>query len=444
MRLTQLEQQASGFIWSQNESATPWWVRQLRVFLQILLLIIRDLRQGMLTLRAMSLVYTTLLSLVPLLAVSFSVLKGFGVHNQVQPLLLNLFAPLGEQGIDVANRIVGFVENMKIGVLGGLGMVMLLYTVIALLQKIEGAFNHTWRLRNSRNLAQRFSHYLSTLTVGPVLVFSAIGMTASLSHSEWLAALTQWSWMGYVIAWIGKILPYIFIILAFSFLYILIPNVRVKVGSALYGAVIAGIMWDTTGRVFASFASGSTNYTAIYSGFAILLLFMIWLYIGWLILLIGASISYYHQNPSNRQLASEQSSLSARQQEWLTLQIMAQVAQHHLNPNLPQVTLSDLAAQFGVRDFLLQPLLEHLQHAGLLTTSCEYQGAYVPARYIDNIPMVELVQLARRIGETGTGLSSSMPLAQQQDAFAEWETVVEQAWSELSLKQWVDTLPQSG
>lgn len=432
MNIVAKGQLLTAFVWSPPSRQLPWWQRQLRLFLQIIVLVIRDLREGMLTLRAMSLVYTTLLSLVPLLAVSFSVLKGFGVHNQVKPLLLNVLAPMGEKGIEIADRIVGFVENMKIGVLGGLGMVMLLYTVIALLQKIESAFNHTWRLRNSRNLAQRFSHYLSTITVGPVLVFSAIGITASLSHSEWLTVLTQWSWIGYIIAFISKLIPYLFIIAAFSFLYILIPNVRVRVASALYGAVIAGVLWESTGRVFASFASGSTNYTAIYSGFAILLLFMIWLYIGWLILLVGASITYYHQNPGSRRLGAKQQTLSARQQEWLSVQVMSLVGQKNLDNTRSPVTINVLSEQTGLQEKQLQPILEHLKNEGYLASPCDEKGEYLPARYLDTMSMAELILSARKIGESPA--HSAQPVS---DSLTQWDQMQAQNWADLNLRQWI-------
>ena len=130
-------QQMDQYIWKYNASdqlapRSPW-----RHFLQIGVMVGRDLMSGMITLHAMSLVYTTLLSMVPLLAVSISVLKGFGVHGQLEPALVNLLAPLGEQSGEISSRIIGFVENMQIGVLGALGLAMLLYTVISLIQKIE-------------------------------------------------------------------------------------------------------------------------------------------------------------------------------------------------------------------------------------------------------------------------------------------------------------------
>src|SRR5690554_4428770 len=132
----------------------------------------------------MSLVYTTLLSIVPLLALSFSVLKAMGVHQRMEPLLYQFFEPMGPQGMEVAERILGFVDNMRVGVLGSVGLALLVYTVISLVQKIERSFNTIWRVPEMRSMAQRFSNYLSVIMVGPLLMVSAIGVTAAIFSSE--------------------------------------------------------------------------------------------------------------------------------------------------------------------------------------------------------------------------------------------------------------------
>ena len=123
-------------------------------FVRLLVVCVHDLSESMINLRAMSLVYTTLLSLVPLLAVSFSVLKGFGVHNQMEPMLANFLSPLGPKGLEISATIIDFVENMNVGVLGSLGLAMLVYTVITLIQKMEEAFNEIWRVRRQRSFAR--------------------------------------------------------------------------------------------------------------------------------------------------------------------------------------------------------------------------------------------------------------------------------------------------
>ncbi|NIR59722.1 MAG: YihY/virulence factor BrkB family protein, partial [Gammaproteobacteria bacterium] len=267
------------------------------VALRLLYAVARDLAEGQLTLRAMSLVYTTLLSIVPLLAVSFSVLKAFGVHNQIEPVLAGFLAPLGPKGEEITARIIGFVENVQVGVLGSLGLALLLYVVLSLIQKIERALNYTWRIRRLRPLRLRVSGYLSVLLVGPVLMFSAIGLMASIrAHFvvERILAIEPFGTLAY---WTGQIAPYLLVIATFTIVYMLIPNTRVRLRSALVGGAVAGVLWKVLAWAFTTFAISSTRYAAIYSGFAILLLFMIWLYLNWLTLLIGAQVAYYHQHP---------------------------------------------------------------------------------------------------------------------------------------------------
>ena len=237
----------------------------------------RDVAKGQLTLRAMSLVYTTLLSIVPLLALSFSVLKAFGVTNQIQPLLLNLLEPLGEKSQEVALRITGFIENMNVGVLGAVGLGLLLYTSISLIQKIEESLNYIWHTPRSRPLGERFTRYLTVLMVGPILVFSALGLTASLMNMEAVRGLLEFDVLGQLVQALSRLLPYLLIIAAFTFVYVFMPNTRVRFGPALVGGVVGGIAWQSAGWVFAVFIAGSGNYAAIYASFAILILFMIWL-----------------------------------------------------------------------------------------------------------------------------------------------------------------------
>ncbi|MDH3608885.1 MAG: YihY/virulence factor BrkB family protein, partial [Gammaproteobacteria bacterium] len=156
-----LQEQLENKIWASDiESLPSWQAIPLRVVRLIHIMLV-DFMDGQLNLRAMSLVFTTVLSIVPLIAVSFSVMKAFGVHNQMQPTLLTYLAPLGAQGQEIAAQIMGFVDNIKVGTLGGIGLVILFYIIIRLIQKIEFAFNYTWRVKHTGSLVRRFSNYLS-------------------------------------------------------------------------------------------------------------------------------------------------------------------------------------------------------------------------------------------------------------------------------------------
>ena len=358
----------------------------------------RDLTEEHLTLRAMSLVYTTLLSMVPLLALSFSVLKGFGVHNQIEPLLLGFLQPLGDRGAEVAANIIRFVENMRVGVLGFLGLAMLLYTVISLVQKIESAFNAIWHIAHLRSLSERFRDYLSVILIGPLLIVSAVGITASVMSSALVQRLMLIEPFGTAIVLIGKLVPYVLVIGAFAFVYLFVPNTRVRVGPGVVGALVAGILWQTTGWAFAAFVASSTNYSAIYSSFAILIIFLIWLYLGWLILLVGANVAFYIQYPQYTVLQSKRLSLSSRVREKLTLLVMFLVGQHHQTGDTPW-TRDELADRIGAPAEAIDWVLEALRDHKLLAQTSDDPPAYVPGRATECIHIKELVDVARAAGE---------------------------------------------
>jgi membrane protein len=394
-------QQIDQYIWKYNASdqhapRSPW-----RHFLQIGVMVGRDLMSGMITLHAMSLVYTTLLAMVPLLAVSISVLKGFGVHDQLEPALINLLTPLGEQSGEISGRIIGFVENMQIGVLGALGLALLLYTTISLIQKIESAFNLTWQLHSSRGLMQRFSDYLSVIMVGPVLIFSAVGIMASLGSTHLAGMLQNLPLMSDLLYLFGKLLPLLLVIIAFTFIYFLVPNTRVRIGSALYGAIIAGVMWQTSGILFTSFIAGSSKYTAIYTGFAALLLFMIWLYLSWIILLVGTSISFYHQNPDQLKWRRGNSHLSARLRYQLALQVMVSIARAHDRQSELVPSLKNLAAYQQIPTLVLARMLDALEQDGLVIQSADNPSSYIPGAALQRISLVDILHCARNAEDEG-------------------------------------------
>lgn len=379
------------------------WVNTLRV----VYIMGRELATGELNLRAMSLVFTTLLSLVPLIAVAFSVLKAFGVHNQMEPLLLGLLEPLGERGPEITGNIIGFVQNVKVGVLGSVGLGMLFYTIIALVQKIENAFNFVWRVKRSRSMARRFADYLSVVMIGPVLVFSALGLAATVVNHDVVKQLSEIEPFGTLLLIGTKLLPYIMIILAFTFLYKFIPNTKVKMSPALIGATVAGILWITIGTVFASFVASSSNYTAIYSSFAILFFFMIWLYLAWFILLTGSQVAFYLQHPKLVQLAGKPLTLSPRLREKEGLWLMTVIAKRFCNKQAP-LTIQQLEEQTGLTNNAVQELLTSLEQGGLLAELAGEETCYVPAQDIATIKVAAIMHCLRTAEENGNFVVKSL------------------------------------
>ena len=428
--LGRLEQLAWGV---RGDTLAPWKIRGLRL-VRTALVLVRDLSGGQLTLRAMGLVYTTLLSIVPLLALSFSVLKAFGVYNQIEPMLLNFLAPLGEKGEEIAHRIVQFIENMNVGVLGALGLAMLLYTAISLMQKIEESLNFIWHIPRRRRMAERFSRYLSVLMVGPILVFSALGITASVMNIETVREVLTIDALGYAVRALGRLMPYLLVVAAFTFVYMFIPNAKVRIRSALIGGAVGGIAWQSAGWVFAVFVVSSNKYAAIYSSFAVLVLFMIWLYLSWLILLLGASVAFYAQHPEYLFPKSGEPRLSNRMRERLSLSAMTLVAQRFIAGERAPA-LGEFTDALGVPMHALQTVLDSLEGAGLIAQSADEPARYLPCRDPSLISVSQVLGAVRSAGEDDFLAPEAMPVPRRvEGVFDEIRQAVDASVGETTMR----------
>ncbi len=375
-------------IWQVNLKSLPIWKRVIVSACRFVYLIVVDLANGQLNLRAMSLVFTTILSFVPLIAVSFSVLKAFGVHNQIEPALLKLFAHLGDKAPELTNNIIGFVDNVEVGLLGTLGIAFLFYSVISLLTKVEEAFNYTWRIHKTRSLAERFSNYLSVLMVGPVLVFAAMATTASLLNNSVTQELASIEPFGVLLQFVTKLIPYAFIIFAFTFVYSFVPNTKVRFIPALTGGIAAGILWQSVGWIYALVIAQSSTQTAIYAGFAILFFFMTWLYLNWLILLVGSSVAFYRQYPEYLLAKNQSVSLNNRDREHVGLNVLLMIGENFYHKR-PPMTVESIVDDMGCPKQSIEEVLQCYEDAGILRSVVSIEPAYLPATPLENLTVAD-------------------------------------------------------
>jgi len=434
LSLKQLKDIILKTVWNSTISELSTNKAKVITGLRITHLIIRDLMAGMITLRAMGLVYTTILALVPLLAVSFSVLKGFGVHNQIEPMLLNLFLALGDKGAEIAAKIIEFVENTKAGVLGSVGLALLLYTVISLLQKIEQSFNFTWHVTQHRSIGKRFSDYLTVVLIGPVLLFSALGLTASIANVSIIQDAMEIESIGLVAKLVGHLLPFLLATSAFTFVYMFVPNTKVNFKSALIGGMVSGLLWKISSWAFASFVVGSSKYTAIYSAFASMIIFFIWIYINWVILLVGCSIAFYHQNPAQQNLNTEKLRLSNREKESIALNIMALIGKHYYS-HKPAWTKESLAMHMNISIDACSIIIHDLLDKKLLEETAQSPITYLPAYDLETLSLHDIIFAIRESGENKShslkhiGFESSVIQIQQ-----EIDESIEQSLKDKTLK----------
>ena len=415
---------------SRSRRILIFWVRMLHV-------VSVEVINGNLRLRALGLVYTSILSLVPLMAFAFAVLKGFGVQNKLQPLLLNLFSALGPKGVEITGKVIDFVNNVKAGVLGTLGLVMLLFTVVTLVRKVEEAFNVVWRVREPRGFVEGFGHYISVIMVGPLLLVTALGLTATVSSPTAVAHITGYAPVGALLVACAKLLPYLFVIGAFTFIYMFVPHTHVQLRAAFTGAVFAGILWELSGWAFATLSVSSTRLTAIYSGFAILVMFMIWLYVSWTIVLVGSLVAFYAQNPELVRHGLKRGEVGGRTMERVALHIMYLIGRAYEENHTPW-SREQLARRLHLPTDIILDVLDRLRQRGLIMLISGKIRRYIPARDMGTIPLRDVILAVRQnSAKHGDADRHMKTVTQPEEIIQRLDIAINEALGEQTLKGFI-------
>jgi membrane protein len=337
-------------------------------------------------------VYTTLLSLVPLAAFAFAVLKGLGVHRDLEPLIYEFLRPIGERATELTAQFMNFVDNVRGDVLGSVGLAFLLYTVISTIQKLEEAFNFAWHVERPRSIMRRVSEYLSLMVVGPVFIVVVFSLFGALGSNDAMRWLTEHEPFGTILRGLGVIGPFLFVTGVFTFLYDFVPNTRVRLKPAFIGGLVAGLLWAGSGALFARIVAASAQMVAIYAGFAIFLAALIWIYLSWLILLIGAQLSFYVQNPRYLRVGQGHVRLTSALRERLAFTVMLLIARKFVAGESPW-QLRALSEDLQIPGSALATVTRSLEHAGLLTLTEDEE--LIPARDLEGIQLTDILQAVR-------------------------------------------------
>jgi membrane protein len=388
--LPSLHRQFEHWLFDLPESVDNTPLRWASVPLRYVYALTRDLIRGELGHRAMSLVYSTLFAIVPIVAVAFSVLKAFGYHKELEPVLFEFLQPLGDHGYELTVQIMEFVENVQSTLLGTIGFVFLLYTVISMIQKVEGAFNFVWHVERPRSLARRLSEYTVVMIVGPVVAVVALGLLASFEASDVVRTLSGIA--GSDDGSTHHIAPYVLIVGLFAFVYSYMPNTRIELKAAFIGALFAGSLWAAVGALFARIVVYSTKTMVIYAGFAVVLIFLLWIYISWLILLLGAQLSFYVQNPEHLRYGHSDIPMTGALRERIALSIMCLIGQRFA-AGQPRWDVNDLAERLNVPGVVINDVVTDLEDHGLVLTAEDESIA--PARDLDAITLASIFDAIR-------------------------------------------------
>jgi membrane protein len=355
--------------------------------------VVRDLWRGEINLRAMGLVYTTLLSLIPLLAFSFAILKVFGAHRDLQPIVYEFFRPVGEQAAtQLTGRVMQFADRVSSGIVGSVGFALLAWTLLGTIKKVEDSFNFLWRVDQPRSFARRIVEYLTLLVVGPVLLVAFIGLSHATIASAPLQEVAKMPFLQRLPGTLIAVAPYVMVTAFFTGMYMFVPNTRVQWRPALIGALAGGVLWAAVGKMFTAFVVYSTRLTIVYAGFAFIVVALLWTYLGWLILLAGAQLSFYIQNPTYLRLGLQELRLSCVEIEQLGLKIMYLVGRAHLTGG-KRWTVNQISRELELPGIAVAKMARALERAGLVMVTDDDE--LLCARDISRITVYEVLDLAR-------------------------------------------------
>jgi membrane protein len=381
-----------------NPHQPLYWLRRLGCYPYALL---RDLLGGQLNLHAMGLVYATLLAIVPLLAFSFAVLRAFGAHRELEPLIFEFFRPMGDSAGELTRDVMKFADNVRAGLVGFVGLALLVWTLIGTLKKVEDSLNFVWHVEQSRSFARRLAEYLSLLVIGPLLLVAVVALSqAAMARMPSISAINVLHAL-----WV-RLLPVLVVSALFAFAYRLAPNTHVRWGSAAIGGLFAGVLWTIVGAIFTAFVLYSARFTMVYAGLAILVAALVWTYLGWLILLLGAQLSFYVQHPGYLRIGLKDPRLANVEYEQLALTVMYLVGQHHIHGGR-RWSIDALASQLHLPGVLVTRCCAALEQGGLLVAADD--ETLTPARDLDSIRIVEVLDVMRTTGSTSRGRSLLMP-----------------------------------
>ena len=368
-------------------------VKQLR----IILLTLRGFVEDKCFFRASSLTFNTLLSIVPVVAILFGVAKGFGFESRLKQELFDKFP--GESQQEVLLKVFDFAESLlqatKGGLIAGIGMVILFWSVINVLSHIEASLNDIWEIKESRSWGRKFSDYLAVMLISPLLILLSSSATVFIT-TQVIQLTEQIQLLGMISPLIFlsfKLIPYVLIWILFTIIYILMPNTRVKLKAGIFAGIIAGTIFQFVQWGYISFQVGAARYNAIYGSFAALPLFLMWVQVSWWVVLFGAELSFANQNVGTYEYEPDSRKVSPAFKKVLTLHVAHLLVKNFAVGGRP-LTDAEIGARLKIPIRLVHNILYDLVQSKVITettTRTEQEYGYQPARDINTLTIKYVV-----------------------------------------------------
>ncbi len=370
-------------IWLLHEQKLPPFKAVAVKALKITLLALQGFSRDMCPLRASALTLYSVLSIVPVIAMLFGIAKGFGFEKMLTERLIEQAPQQDELVLKLINFAQNLLDSTKGGVVAGIGIVVLFWTVISLISNIEESFNHIWKVGKGRSISRRYSDYLSLMLLAPIILIASSSISVLLNTKiTWLIGvigLPQFG-TGLVINALG-LLPLILMIGLFAFTYIFMPNHKVHFRAGLTAGIVTGILYDLVQWIYISLQIGASSYNAIYGSFAAIPLFVVWLQTGWMVVLFGCEVAFFLQYYDNYRNNNRFSNISFSLQKIIALQISHLIVKN-FSTMLEPLTADEIAKQLVMPVAIIRPVLLKLTASHIIVEFKEQDDSdevYQPA-----------------------------------------------------------------
>ncbi len=433
----------SGFlrteIWRIKSKDLPAYKSIPLSILRILVLCIRGFHEDRLNLRASALTFYSLLSIVPVFAMIFGVAKGFGLERTLRTFILTRFE--GQE--QVASKILEFsnamLENVKGGMIAGIGVIFLFYTIIKIFSHIENAFNDIWGVRKSRSFSRKVTDYLSALLICPILfiVSSAAQLIIATSVQHIVNRISILHDISPLLISMVGLLSYCVLWILFIFIYMFLPNTKVNISSAIIAGVSAGTIYQLFQWVYIHFQIHVTKYNAVYGSFAALPLFFLWLQVSWLIVLMGAEISFAYQNVNTYEFEKDSMNVSPGFKRLLSIRIVNLILKKFLSGNSPP-TANQISHELDIPIRLVNQIIYELLSAGLISevsTNEEMEPGYQPAVDPEKITIKSVIDALDENGNRGIPVKRTRELEEIENSLRAFSELIEKSQENRLLKE---------
>ncbi|MFC2140316.1 YihY/virulence factor BrkB family protein [Candidatus Auribacterota bacterium] len=406
--------------------------------LRVTILALRGFHDDECQIKASALTYFSLLSIVPVLAMAFGVAQGFGFEKILQKQLLDNLPGQEEILLKMINFAYSLLENTKGGMIAGIGVAILFLTVVKVLGNIESSFNHIWGIKKPRSMARKFSDYLSIMLICPFLFIISSSLTVIITSQieKIVQTVKVLTFFGPLILTVLGWSPYAVIWILFSFVYIFMPNTKVKLFSGIIGGIIAGTIYQIVQFAYINFQVGVAKYNAIYGSFAALPLFLVWLQISWYVVLLGAEISFSYQNVDHYEFEPDCLKVSYSFKRLLSLRIMHLLIQDFAQGKNAKDG-EEISQKLEIPIRLVRQIIFELVQSHLVSEVCDEKDknfSYQPARDIDTFTIHAVIKALDDRGIDNIPVFHSEELNKLSESLKNFQQTIEKSTENLLLK----------